>query len=75
MGQARTAILKDRYPAYLQTFFSKYYREGGYPEWCVNALNSVGVDLLEGLSEAERSGRISRGKGAAWEYAANGTDA
>lgn len=71
MGQARTAILEDRFPAYLKTFFSGYYKNGQYPEWCVNALGSVGVDLLEGLSGEERNGRIQGGRGAGWEYASD----
>lgn len=47
MGQARTAILEDRYPEYLKAFFPRYFAKtkGGIPSWCVDALKSVGVDL------------------------------
>ena len=47
MGSARQAILEDRYPAFLREFFTKLYREPlKFPEWAVNALRGVGVDLL-----------------------------
>ena len=36
-----------------------------YPKWCVDALRSVGVDLLEGDPDAG----IVEGSGANWEYA------
>ena len=41
--------------------------EGGptYPKWCVDALRSVGVDILEGLPDA----RVVDGNGAKWDYA------
>ena len=48
MGGARDAIMNATYPEYLKTFFANYFGDKGYPEWCVNALRSVGVDLLEG---------------------------
>lgn len=48
MGDARNAILNGTFPNYLKTFFATYFGDIGYPEWCVNALRSVGVDLLEG---------------------------
>ena len=46
MGQARDAILRDKFPQYLRKFFKNYFGKTGYPDWCVNALRSVGVDLL-----------------------------
>ncbi|KAA1473929.1 tRNA-guanine transglycosylase [Dentipellis sp. KUC8613] len=64
MGQARDAILQGTFPTYLRTFFSNYFGEAGYPEWCVNALQSVGVDLLEGNPQA----KVVKGSGAKWEY-------
>ncbi|GJE95477.1 queuine tRNA-ribosyltransferase family protein [Phanerochaete sordida] len=48
MGRARDAIVQGSFPAYLKSFFATYFGDRGYPEWCVNALRSVGVDLLEG---------------------------
>jgi tRNA-guanine transglycosylase len=49
MRRVRAAIIEDRYPAFLNEFFSDFH--GGdrskYPEWAVDALRGVGVDLLE----------------------------
>lgn len=64
MGQARDSILDGTFPAYLRHFFADYFGDAGYPEWCVNALRSVGVDLLEGNSDA----KVAKGDGARWEY-------
>ncbi|KAF9566741.1 tRNA-guanine transglycosylase [Agrocybe pediades] len=69
MGRARAAIMEGRFPEYLKAFFAEYFGDAGYPEWCVNALRSVGVDLLEGKPDA----KIIPGSGAKWEYADNGT--
>lgn len=63
MGGARDAIINGTFPQYLKDFFANYFGETGYPEWCVNALMSVGVDLLEGASQA----KIVSGTGAKWE--------
>ena len=63
MGGARDAILNDVFPDYLRTFFKDYFGDVGYPEWCVNALRSVGVDLLEGDPDA----KVQTGPGAKWE--------
>jgi queuine tRNA-ribosyltransferase len=48
MRLAREAILEDRYPQFLKDFFSKLYdgKKEKYPEWAVDALRGVGVDLL-----------------------------
>ncbi|KAF9471596.1 tRNA-guanine transglycosylase [Pholiota conissans] len=66
MGRAREAIIAGTFPDYLKQFFARYFGDAGYPEWCVNALRSVGVDLLEGTPAA----KIVSGNGAKWEYAA-----
>ncbi|KAI6166132.1 tRNA-guanine(15) transglycosylase-like protein [Pisolithus thermaeus] len=63
MGRARDAITEGRFPDYLRTFFENYFGSQGYPEWCVNALRSVGVDLLEG-----KDFPLIPGSGAKWEY-------
>ncbi|KAK7057159.1 Queuine tRNA-ribosyltransferase catalytic subunit 1 [Favolaschia claudopus] len=62
MGGARDAILNGTFPTYLRTFFATYFEDVGYPEWCVNALRSVGVDLLDGSTV-----KIVSGSGAKWE--------
>lgn len=53
MGGAREAIMNGNFPDYLKTFFANYFGDAGYPEWCVNALRSVGVDLLEGRPDTK----------------------
>ncbi|KAF8210310.1 tRNA-guanine(15) transglycosylase-like protein [Mycena galopus ATCC 62051] len=63
MGGARDAILNGTFPNYLKTFFANYFGDVGYPEWCVNALRTVNVDLLEGGSDV----KVVAGTGAKWE--------
>ncbi|TFK21966.1 queuine tRNA-ribosyltransferase [Coprinopsis marcescibilis] len=64
MGRAREAIIAGTFPDYLKSFFRDYFGEAGYPEWCVNALRTVGVDLLDGISVP-----VIPGNAAKWEYA------
>ncbi|KAH6914051.1 tRNA-guanine(15) transglycosylase-like protein [Coprinopsis sp. MPI-PUGE-AT-0042] len=64
MGKAREAIIAGTFPDYLKTFFRNYFGDAGYPEWCVNALRSVGVDLLEGRDVPVISGNATK-----WDYA------
>jgi len=78
MGGARDAIIEDRFPAYLRNFFDTYFRSADnngkitikYPHWCVDALRSVNVDLLENVDR--RDDGVERvvvdGNGAKWEY-------
>jgi queuine tRNA-ribosyltransferase catalytic subunit len=48
MRQVREAIMEDRYPQFLKQFFGKLYDEPSkFPQWAVDALRGVGVDLLE----------------------------
>jgi len=49
MRRVRAAIIEDRYPAFLKEFFSDLYGGGRskYPDWAVDALRGVGVELLE----------------------------
>lgn len=47
MSAARTAIIADRYPSFLRTFFTDYFgAPGQFPKWAVDALRGQGVDLL-----------------------------
>ncbi|KZT57735.1 tRNA-guanine transglycosylase [Calocera cornea HHB12733] len=64
MGGARDAIMEGRFPQYLKDFFRRYFADAAYPKWCVDALRSVGVDILEGIENP----RIVEGKGAKWDY-------
>ncbi|KAK7692737.1 hypothetical protein QCA50_004370 [Cerrena zonata] len=65
MGGARDAIMAGTFPQYLKTFFANYFGDDGYPEWCVNALRSVGVDLLEDRPNV----KIIPGQGVKWDRA------
>jgi queuine tRNA-ribosyltransferase len=65
MGRAREAIISKTFPQYLKAYFAQFFGDAGYPEWCVNALRSVGVDLLEGRDDK----KVVQGSGAKWEYA------
>lgn len=49
MGRVRTAIVEDRYPAFLHRYFEQMYKGDmtKVPSWTVTALRGVGVDLLQ----------------------------
>lgn len=48
MGNARQAIIDDRYPAFLKAWFkTRFGVRDKIPGWAVGALKGVGVDLLE----------------------------
>lgn len=48
MRQVRQSIIDDRFPVFLKQFFKdKYGDKSKYPDWAVEALRGVGVDLLE----------------------------
>ncbi|KAG8816110.1 hypothetical protein FRC17_000461 [Serendipita sp. 399] len=69
VGQARDAIMQDKYPQYLKEFFREYFGTSGYPRWCIDALKSVGVDLLEDVPPSQSQEiKIVEGDGAKWEY-------
>jgi queuine tRNA-ribosyltransferase catalytic subunit len=47
MREVRAAVIVDRYPSFLRRFFADLYPDRAqYPEWAVEALRVVGVDLL-----------------------------
>ncbi|KAK7753682.1 hypothetical protein SLS62_004304 [Diatrype stigma] len=49
MRRVRDAIVADEFPAFLRRFFADLYpdnQKADYPDWAVNALRGVGVDLL-----------------------------
>lgn len=43
MRSARTAIIEDRYPDFVRTFFTNYFGHKGVPEWAVKALKGAGI--------------------------------
>ncbi|KAK4100231.1 Queuine tRNA-ribosyltransferase [Parathielavia hyrcaniae] len=48
MRQARQAIIEDRFPAFVKSFFGNLYPDSSkYPSWAVDALKGVGIDLIE----------------------------
>ena len=49
MSQVRTAIIEDRYPAFLRGYFDRLYSGNTtrIPQWAITALRGVGVDLLD----------------------------
>lgn len=48
MDQVRTAIIEDRYPTFLRSYFDRLYSGDStrIPQWAITALRGVGVDLL-----------------------------
>lgn len=48
MRQIRSAIIRDDYPCFLRHYFDTLYAgdKSKYPDWAVEALRGVGVDLL-----------------------------
>ncbi|KND92225.1 putative queuine tRNA-ribosyltransferase [Tolypocladium ophioglossoides CBS 100239] len=47
MREVRQSIIEDRFPAYIREFFVGLYADKmDYPDWAVEALRVVGVDLL-----------------------------
>jgi hypothetical protein len=49
MGGARKAIKEDEYPMFVKDFFDTLYHGDRlkYPQWAIDALKTVGIDLLE----------------------------
>lgn len=43
--RARTAILEDRYPEFAREFFATYFDGKPAPEWAVDALRGVGIEI------------------------------
>lgn len=47
MREMQAAIQRDEFPAWIKQFFAGYFGDKSkYPIWAVNALRSVGVDLM-----------------------------
>jgi queuine tRNA-ribosyltransferase catalytic subunit len=45
MGKVRAAVAEDRYPAFVRHFFREYVPGKPAPQWALDALRSVGIDL------------------------------
>ena len=46
MSRVRAAVREDKLPGFIQQFMATLHPDKQYPAWAVNALNSVGVNLL-----------------------------
>lgn len=48
MREVREAIIADRFPAFIREFFARLYPDRSqYPYWALDALQGVGVDLMQ----------------------------
>ncbi|KAK6196223.1 hypothetical protein SNE40_001488 [Patella caerulea] len=45
MKRIRESILEDKFPKFIQTFFTTMFPNKNYPEWAIEALKSVNVNL------------------------------
>ncbi len=45
MRRARNAILEDRYPQFARDFFADYFHGKGTPQWAIDALKGVGIEV------------------------------
>ncbi|KAF7559834.1 hypothetical protein G7046_g4332 [Stylonectria norvegica] len=46
MREVRQTVIEDRFPAYVRQFFAGLYDDKSkYPDWAVDALQTVGIDL------------------------------
>jgi queuine tRNA-ribosyltransferase len=45
MGRVRTAIVEDTYPAFCKEFFAKYFDGQRVPDWAIDALQGVGIEM------------------------------
>ena len=61
MAQAREAIKQDRYHQFVRNFFSTLYHgnKSQYPIWAVDALKTVGIDLLENNAGLEQDNTLA----------------
>lgn len=49
MREARDSIIADQFPEFIKAFFARLYPDRSqYPEWAVDALRGVAVDLMRG---------------------------
>lgn len=53
MRSMREAIAADHFPAFVRRFLARQFPTGSkdYPEWAVEALASVGIDVMSGGEE------------------------
>ena len=54
MRSVRDAIVKNEFPAFIRRFMKKMYADQPYPQWAVDALQAVGVDLSVSSTSEEK---------------------
>lgn len=47
MNKIRESIKEDKFPEFIKDFFRTLFPKGDYPEWAVEALDSVNVKLKQ----------------------------
>ena len=45
MSRIREAMIEERFPDFIKTFVSNFYEEKDIPEWIINSLKSVNIQL------------------------------
>jgi len=45
MRAVRESIQEDRFPKFVRQFFTDMFPDGDYPQWAMDALDSVGIHL------------------------------
>lgn len=45
MSRIRQAIIEQRFPDFIKEFISIYYQDKDIPNWIINSLKSVNIEL------------------------------
>ncbi len=45
MSRIRQAIIEQRFPEFIKEFVASYYQDKDIPQWIINSLKSVNVEL------------------------------
>jgi queuine tRNA-ribosyltransferase len=45
MSRIRQAIIEQRFPEFIKEFVSNYYQDKDIPQWIINSLKSVNIQL------------------------------
>jgi queuine tRNA-ribosyltransferase len=45
MARIRQAIIEQRFPDFIKEFVSTYYQDKDVPQWLINSLQSVNIQL------------------------------
>lgn len=47
MRNMRDNIENQTFPQFVQKFVKDYYSDGNYPDWVINSLSSVGINIVK----------------------------